>query len=82
MRVMELVGIEPTSTQLTTAYSFTSLALFNIPLQKIRVEYQIMRRKLPEDSAFPIPYVSKHIPANGAPSVTKVYDEFEFVISH
>jgi hypothetical protein len=54
--------------------------LFNIPLQKIRVEYQIMRRKLPEDSAFPIPYVSKHIPANGAPSVTKVYDEFvEFV---
>jgi hypothetical protein len=39
-----------------------------------------MRRKLPEDSAFPIPYVSKHIPANGAPSVTKVYDEFvEFV---
>jgi len=27
---MELVGIEPTSTQLTTVYSFTSLALFNI----------------------------------------------------
>lgn len=54
--------------------------LFNIPLQKIRVEYQIMRRKLPEDSAFPIPYISKHIPANGAPSVNKVYDEFmEFI---
>jgi hypothetical protein len=50
--------------------------LFNIPLQKIRVEYQIMRRKLPEESAFPIPYMSKHIPANGAPTVTKVYDEF------
>jgi len=27
---MELVGIEPTSTQLITVYSFTSLALFNI----------------------------------------------------
>ena len=27
---MELVGIEPTSTQLTIVYSFTSLALFNI----------------------------------------------------
>ncbi len=50
--------------------------LFNIPLQKIKVEYQILRRKLPEDSAFPIPHVSKHIPAHGAPSVTKVYDEF------
>jgi hypothetical protein len=50
--------------------------LFNIPLSKIKVEYQILRRKLPEDSAFPIPHVSKHIPANGAPSVNKVYDEF------
>lgn len=46
--------------------------LFNIPLSKIKVEYQIMRRKLPEDSAFPIPYVSKHAPSNGAPSVKKL----------
>ena len=54
--------------------------LFNIPLQKIKVEYQILRRKLPEDSAFPIPHVSKHIPAHGSPSVKKVYDEFmEFI---
>jgi hypothetical protein len=54
--------------------------LFNIPLQKIRVEYQILRRKLPEDSAFPIPHVSKHVPAHGSPTVTKVYDEFiEFI---
>ena len=50
--------------------------LFNIPLQKIKVEYQILRRKLPEDSAFPVPHVSKHVPAHGSPSVTKVYDEF------
>ena len=50
--------------------------LFNIPLQKIKVEYQILRRKLPEDSAFPVPHVSKHIPAHGSPSVKKVYDEF------
>jgi hypothetical protein len=54
--------------------------LFSIPLQKIKVEYQILRRKLPEDSAFPVPHVSKHIPAHGSPSVKKVYDEFmEFI---
>lgn len=54
--------------------------LFNIPLSKIRVEYQIMRRKLPEDTAFPVPYISKHAPPNGAPSVTKAHDEFmEFI---
>jgi hypothetical protein len=49
--------------------------LFNIPLQKIRVEFQIMKRKLIE-SPYPIPYISKHIPANGRPSVMKAYDEF------
>jgi hypothetical protein len=50
--------------------------LFNIPLTKIRVEFQIMRRKLPEDSPYPVPRISKHIPPNGSPSVNKVYDEF------
>ena len=50
--------------------------LFNIPLTKIRVEFQIMRRKLPEDSPYPVPRISKHIPPPGAPSVNKVYDEF------
>jgi hypothetical protein len=54
--------------------------LFNIPLQKIRVEFQIMKRKLMEDSPFPIPRVSKHIPTNGKPSVLKAYNEFMFFI--
>jgi hypothetical protein len=50
--------------------------LFDIPLTKIRVEFQIMRRKLPDDSPYPVPRISKHIPPNGSPSVNKVYDEF------
>ena len=50
--------------------------LFDIPLTKIRVEFQIMRRKLPEDLPYPVPHISKHIPPNGSPSVNKVYDEF------
>jgi len=50
--------------------------LFNIPLNKIKVEYQIMRRKLYEDAPFPIPYMSRHVPANGKPTVNKIYNEF------
>jgi len=50
--------------------------LFNVPLDKIKVEYQIMRRKLYEDAPFPIPYMSRHVPANGKPTVNKVYNEF------
>jgi PD-(D/E)XK nuclease superfamily len=54
--------------------------LFDVPLNKIDVEFHIMRRKLPEESSFPVPYVSKHVPANGKPSVMKAYNEFmEFI---
>lgn len=54
--------------------------LFGIPMQKIKVEFQIMKRKLMEESAFPQPRISKHIPANGKPSVMKAFDEFMFFI--
>jgi disulfide oxidoreductase YuzD len=50
--------------------------LFGVPLNQIRVEYQILRRKISEDTPYPIPRISKHIPANGGPSVKKVYEEF------
>ena len=50
--------------------------LFQIPLEKIKVEYQIMRRKLYEDAPFPIPRISRHVPANGKPTVNRVYGEF------
>lgn len=54
--------------------------LFGVPMQNIKVEFQIMKRKLPEESPYPIPRISKHIPANGKPSVMKAYDEFmEFI---
>lgn len=53
--------------------------LFGIPMQKIRVEFQIMKRKL-MDAPYPIPRISKHIPPNGRPSVMKAYDEFMLFI--
>ncbi len=54
--------------------------LFNIPLNMIHVEYQILRRKLPDESPYPIPYISKHSPSHGSPSVKKAHEDFmEFV---
>jgi hypothetical protein len=54
--------------------------LFKIPMTQIRVEFQIMKRKLAENSPYPTPHISKYIPSNGKPSVTKAYDEFmEFI---
>jgi len=52
----------------------------DIPLNDISVEYQIMKRKLPQNSEWPIPRISKFVPANGKPSVNKAWNSFmEFV---
>lgn len=50
---------------------------FDIPLDKIKVEYQILKRKLYEGADFPIPRISKFVPANGKPSVNRAWNDFK-----
>jgi len=53
---------------------------FNVPLDKIKVEYQILKRKISEKADFPIPRISKFVPPNGKPSVNNAWKGFmEFV---
>jgi hypothetical protein len=49
---------------------------YDIPLDKIKVEYQILKRKLWEAADFPVPRISKFVPANGKPSVNRAWDGF------
>jgi hypothetical protein len=49
---------------------------YNIPLDKIKVEYQILKRKISEDFEYPIPRISKFVPANGKPSVNNAWNGF------
>jgi hypothetical protein len=53
---------------------------YEISEDKIRVEFQILKRKVSEEADYPIPRISKHVPANGKPSVNKAWAGFlEFV---
>ena len=45
---------------------------FNHPIDKIEVEYFIVKRKLYENLDFPQKRVQKFVPANGKPSINKV----------
>ena len=55
---------------------------YNIPLDKIKVEYQILKRKIAEGLDYPIPRISKFVPANGKPSVNSAWKGFtDFVDS-
>jgi hypothetical protein len=50
---------------------------YGIPLDKIKVEYQILKRKIFEGADFPIPRISKFVPANGKPSVNRAWADFK-----
>ena len=55
---------------------------YDIPLDKIKVEYQILKRKLMENTEYTIPRISKFIPPHGKPSVNLAWKGFmEFVDS-
>jgi len=55
---------------------------YNVPLDKIEVEYQILKRKISDTTEFTIPRISKFVPANGKPSVNAAWKGFmEFVDS-
>ena len=49
---------------------------YGLPLDKVHVEFQILKRKIKEDWDFPIPRISTHIPANGKPSINKAWRGF------
>jgi hypothetical protein len=53
---------------------------YEVPLDKIKVEYQILKRKISEKTEYTIPRISKFIPPNGKPSVNNAWKGFmEFV---
>jgi len=49
---------------------------YDVPYNGITVEYHILKRKVRTDLEFPIPRISKFVPANGKPSVNKAWDDF------
>ena len=53
---------------------------YDIPLEKVKVEYQILKRKLMESTDYIVPRISKFIPPHGKPSVNLAWKGFmEFV---
>ena len=49
---------------------------YDIPLDKIKVEYQILKRKISDKADFVIPRISKFIPPHGKPSVNNAWNGF------
>lgn len=54
--------------------------ILNIPEERIDVQFFIIKRKIYEDSEFPIPRVQEFIPANGKKKVQEAFNSLESFI--
>lgn len=54
--------------------------LYNHPIDKIEVEFFILKRKLWENAAFPQKRIQKFIPASGKPSINKTFKGLQIFI--
>lgn len=72
---------DPIKLQQVLLYKKFLSETLNIPPDNISTEYIILKRIVPESSRFPIPRVSKFVPANGKPSVRKAWDAIEMFIN-
>jgi len=50
--------------------------MLNISQDMIEVEFIILKRKVSENTDYNIPRISRHIPANGKPSINKAWNGF------
>jgi hypothetical protein len=49
---------------------------YGVSEDKINVEFHILKRKVATDTEYPIPRISRHVPANGKPSINKAWNGF------
>ena len=50
---------------------------YNLPEDAITIDFYILKRKLPEESDWPIPRVSKFCPSHGTPSMNQMNKRFQ-----
>ncbi len=50
--------------------------MLGVSLDMIEVEFIILKRKVSENTEYNIPRISRHIPANGKPSINKAWEGF------
>jgi hypothetical protein len=63
-------------------YKYFLSIQYGIDIEKIKVEYHIIKRKINKDYEFPIPHMSAFVPAHGTNTTLKGYKDFmQFVDS-
>lgn len=73
---------DPTKNAQILLYKKFYSEMLGVSIDMIDVEFIILKRKVSENTDYHIPRISRHIPANGKPSINKAWNEFNTFVDN
>lgn len=73
---------DPTKNAQILLYKKFYSEMLGVSMDMIDVEFIILKRKVSENTEYNIPRISRHIPANGKPSINKAWNEFNAFVDN
>ncbi len=73
---------DPTKNAQILLYKKFYSEMLGVSMDMIDVEFIILKRKVSENTEYNIPRISRHIPANGKPSINKAWNEFNTFVDN
>ena len=73
---------DPTKNAQILLYKKFYSEMLGVSMDMIDVEFIILKRKVSENADYVIPRISRHVPANGKPSINKAWNEFNTFVDN
>jgi RecB family exonuclease len=73
---------DPTKNAQILLYKKFYSEMLGVSMDMIDVEFIILKRKVSENTDYHIPRISRHVPANGKPSINKAWNEFNAFVDN
>jgi hypothetical protein len=73
---------DPTKNAQILLYKKFYSEMLGVSMDMIDVEFIILKRKVSDNTEYHIPRISRHVPANGKPSINKACNEFNLFVDN
>ena len=73
---------DPTKNAQILLYKKFYSEMLGVSMDMIDVEFIILKRKVSDNTEYHIPRISRHVPANGKPSINKAWNEFNTFVDN
>jgi RecB family exonuclease len=73
---------DPTKNAQILLYKKFYSEMLGVSMDMVDVEFIILKRKVSDNTEYHIPRISRHVPANGKPSINKAWNEFNLFVDN